>query len=75
MHHAPWAATNNVISARRTRDKLHHRALRTGDPNVWQQYCCARNRGNKLLRNAKHSYLSQLTTSTPGGSKKFWSTF
>jgi len=26
----PWAATINVISARRARDGLHHQALRTG---------------------------------------------
>ena len=67
----PWAATINVISARRARDGLHHQALRTGDPNIWQQYWCAHNKANKLLRNAKHNYLSQLALSTQGGSKKF----
>jgi len=75
QHVTPWAATTNVISARRARDKLHHHALRTGDPDIWQQYRCARNRANKLLRNAKHNYLSQLASSTQGGSKKFWSSF
>jgi len=37
QHTIPWAANSNVISARRARDKLHCRALRAGDPALWQQ--------------------------------------
>ena len=58
QHVTPWAATT-IISARRARDKLHHHALRTGNPDIWQQYRCARNRANKLLRNAKHNHEPQ----------------
>ena len=42
---------------------------------IWQQYRCARNKVNKLLRNAKHTYLSQLVSSTAAGSREFWSNF
>ena len=72
---SPWTANSNVINARHARDKLHHRALCTGDPVIWQQYRSARNKVNKLLRNAKYTYLSQLASSAAARSGKFWSNF
>ena len=35
---SPWAAGVDVTAACRQRDRLHHRALATGDPAIWQQY-------------------------------------
>ena len=75
QHAIPWAANSNVISACRARDKFLRRALRASDPALWQQYHCAHNKANRLLRNAKYTYLSQLASTTPGGSRKFWSNF
>ena len=75
QHLSPWAASPDILTARHARDKLHRQALCTGDPVIWQQYRCARNKVNKLLRNAKHTYLSQLVSSTAAGSREFWSNF
>ena len=58
QHTTPWAAIFNVIFAQHARDELYHCALHTGDSVIWQQYRCACNKVNKLLRNAKHTYLS-----------------
>jgi len=43
----------------------------TGDPVIWQKYRCARNKANRLLRNAKHTYISQLVSFAPDGSVGF----
>ena len=72
---SPWAAGVDVTAARRQRDRLHHQALATGDPAIWQQYRPSRNRANKLLRTARYTYLSQLTSSMRGQASKFWSYF
>jgi len=45
------------------------------DPVIWQQYRSASNKVNKLPWNAKHTYLSQLASSTAARSGKFWSNF
>ena len=69
-----WAANADVAAARHLRDKLHRRAIATGDPVIWQQYR-SHNKVNKLLRNAKCTYLSRLAFSKQGQSAKFWSYF
>jgi len=75
QHTSPWAADSEVIAARCKRDEAHRQALKTGDPLLWQEYRSARNKANKLLRKAKYSYLSKLTSSTSGNFSKFWSHF
>ena len=73
---SPWAANADVTAAHHLRDKLHRRAIATtGDPVIWQQYRSSRNKVNKLLRNAKCTYLSRLGSSKQGQSAKFWSYF
>jgi len=49
--------------------------LKTGDPLFWQEYRSTRNKANKLLKKAKYTYLSQLTSSTSENFGKFWSHF
>ena len=75
QHTSPWAADSAVTTARCKRDKAHRQALKYGDPLLWQEYRSAHNKANKLLRKAKYSYLSQLTSSTSGNFGKFWSHF
>ena len=68
QHVSPWAADSAVFAARHERDKAYHRALSTADPVAWHQYCAARNKANKLLKRAKYTYLSRLTSSIHQGS-------
>ena len=72
---SPWAAGDDVTTAHRQRDRLHHRTLATGDPATWQQYHASRNRANRLLRTARYTYLSQLTSLMRRQASKFWSCF
>ena len=75
QHVSPWAAGTDVLAARRQRDRLHHQALATSHPAIWQQYRVMRNKANKLLRTARCTYLSQLTSSMQGQASNFWSYF
>ena len=72
QHVSPWAADSAVFVARHKRDKTYHRALSTADPVAWRQYCSACNKANKLLKRAKYTYLSRLTSSTSEMYGKFW---
>ena len=72
---SPWAAGTYVTAARCQRDRLHHKALVTGDLTIWQQYHTLCNRVNKLLRTARCAYLSQLASSAQGQASKYWSYF
>ena len=36
QHTTPWTANSDVITACRARDRLHHCALSTSDPVIWQ---------------------------------------
>ena len=71
----PWVANGAVIAAHRHRDKLHCRALSSGNWDDWQLFCCARDDFNRLLRSAKQTYLSELSSSCGRCPAKFWSHF
>ena len=75
QHVSPWAADSAVVAARHERNKAYRRALSTADPVAWKQYRSAHNKANKLLKQAKYTYLSRLTSSTSGKCGKFWSHF
>ena len=74
-HVSPWAADSAVFAAHHERDEAYRWALSTADPVAWHQYRSACNKANKLLKRAKYTYLSRLTSSTSGKCSKFWSHF
>lgn len=71
----PWAASSAVVAARQHRDRLHRRALSSGDQSDWQLFRRARNDFNHLLRSAKQSYLQELSSTCKRCPAKFWSHF
>ena len=63
------------IAARRRRDWLHRKALRSANPSDWSTYrqCC--NKVTAMTRSAKQRYLSHLASNLKQNSSKFWNRF
>jgi len=71
---APWNHSQAIVSARRRRDWLHRRALKSGDSGDWSSYRC-RNKVITMTCSAKHQYLSNLASDFRQDSVKFWKHF
>ena len=54
------------------RDRLKIKAIRSGDPNDWNDFKRARNNANNAIKNAKKSYYLKSFTACDGNSRKTW---
>ena len=54
------------------RDGLKIKAIRSGDPNDWNNFKRARNNANNTIKNAKKSYYLNSFTGGDGNSRKTW---
>jgi len=78
MHYiasALWNHSQEIVSARRRRDWLHRRALKSGDSGNWSSYRRCHNKVTTMTRTAKHQYLSNLASDFRQDSVKFWKHF
>ena len=70
----PWSSDSAITAARRRRDWLHRKALRSADPADWSAYKCYRNKVTAMTRSAKQQYLLHLASDLKNSST-FWKQF
>ena len=70
----PWSSDGAIAAARRKRDWLHRKALRSANPADWSAYRHCRNKVTAMTRSAKQQYLSHLASNLKN-SPKFWNQF
>ena len=68
----PWLTTPCIITARRLRDRLHRKTLRTGCFEDRFKFCQSRNKYTSLLRSAKRSYVLHLGANRTTQPVNFW---
>ena len=68
----PWLTTPCIIAARRLRDRLHRKALRTGCSEDWFKFRQSRNKYTSLLRSAKRAYVLYLAANRTTQPVNFW---
>jgi len=56
----PWIHDVDITIARRQRDWLHRKALKSGNPEDWDRYRKSRNCVTTLTRSAKQRYFATL---------------
>jgi len=71
----PWSCDSAIAAARRKRDWLHRRALKSADPADWSAYRRCRNKVTAMTRSAKQQYLLHLVSDLKKTSPKFWNQF
>ena len=71
----PWSSDGVIVAARRRRDWLHCKALRSANPSDWSAYRQCRNKVTAMTRSAKQRYLSNLASNLKQNSSKFWNRF
>ena len=60
--HNPWNSDGAIAAARRRRDWLHRRALKSADPADWSAYRHCRNKVTAMTRSAKKQHLLHLAS-------------
>ena len=71
----PWSRDSEIATARRHRDWLHRRALKSGLAEDWAVYKKCRNKVTTMVRLARQQYLSDLSGNLSHDSHKFWRSF
>lgn len=68
----PWSNDASITSMRRFRDKLHRKAIQSGNTDDWREYKRIRNKTTSMTRLAKGNYIARLSTEMKDKPSKFW---
>ena len=71
----PWLSSPSLTRARRLRDVVHRKALKSNSASDWSSYRTLRNKVNSILRSAKSLYFNKLLSSLRSNPGKFWRHF
>ena len=70
---SPWITT--VLKKRMNfRDRLKKKAIKTGDPSVWNQFRKTKNQVNREIKSAKKAYYKSAFNSCAKDQRKTWKT-
>jgi hypothetical protein len=62
----------DIVKEMNRRDHLHAKACRNKDSEIWNLYRKARNKVNKMIKNAKVNHYNNLIEQNKHNPKKFW---